>query len=230
MQPGDFVITPSWTWHDHGNDTDEPVVWLDGLDIPIVRLFDASFAEPATATTQTVSRPEGDSLARYGDNLLPVDWKPAVDLAGVQLSLRAHARGAGALAKAGTPDPSTATIALRQPGERRVARCRPSRTFVQLLPAGFGRPPYRSTDGTVFVVVEGEGREPRSATRSSAGSRATSSWCRAGHGTHPPPSEARAVQLLRPAGAGEARPVARGARREVEQVLRGTRHHALPLS
>ena len=34
MAPGDFIITPSWTWHDHGNDGDEPVVWLDGLDIP----------------------------------------------------------------------------------------------------------------------------------------------------------------------------------------------------
>ena len=45
MQPGDFVITPSWTWHDHGNETDEPMVWLDGLDIPLVGFFDASFAE-----------------------------------------------------------------------------------------------------------------------------------------------------------------------------------------
>src|SRR5579872_4636189 len=45
MEPGDFIITPSWTWHDHGNDTDEPVVWLDGLDIQIVNLLNASFAE-----------------------------------------------------------------------------------------------------------------------------------------------------------------------------------------
>src|SRR5271157_4784847 len=30
-------------------------------------------------------------------------------------------------------------------------------TFMQLLPAGFGSAPYRSTDGTVFVAVEGEG-------------------------------------------------------------------------
>jgi gentisate 1,2-dioxygenase len=45
MEPGDFVITPSWTWHDHGNDTPEPMVWLDGLDIQIVNLLNASFAE-----------------------------------------------------------------------------------------------------------------------------------------------------------------------------------------
>ena len=30
-------------------------------------------------------------------------------------------------------------------------------TFVQLLPAGFASLPYRSTDGTVFVCVEGAG-------------------------------------------------------------------------
>ena len=34
MHEGDFIITPSWTWHDHGNDGDAPMVWLDGLDIP----------------------------------------------------------------------------------------------------------------------------------------------------------------------------------------------------
>ena len=38
MHPGDFIITPSWTWHDHGNPGTEPVVWMDGLDIQIVQL------------------------------------------------------------------------------------------------------------------------------------------------------------------------------------------------
>src|SRR5437667_12280799 len=56
MRPGDFVITPSWSWHDHGNETKEPMVWLDGLDIPIVRLLDASFAEPGEDDIQTVTR------------------------------------------------------------------------------------------------------------------------------------------------------------------------------
>jgi gentisate 1,2-dioxygenase len=36
MRRGDFIVTPRWTWHEHGNDGDEPVVWLDGLDIPLV--------------------------------------------------------------------------------------------------------------------------------------------------------------------------------------------------
>ena len=53
LEEGDFVITPSWTWHDHGNESSEPMVWLDGLDIPLVGLLDASFLK----STQTVNFP-----------------------------------------------------------------------------------------------------------------------------------------------------------------------------
>jgi gentisate 1,2-dioxygenase len=46
MLPGDFIVTPAWTWHDHGHPgAGDPVVWLDGLDIPLVRFFDAGFME-----------------------------------------------------------------------------------------------------------------------------------------------------------------------------------------
>src|SRR5437763_1326572 len=76
MAPGDFVITPSMTWHDHSNETSEPMFWLDGLDIPMVQFFDASFAEGSNEDQQKITRPAGDSFARYGHNLLPVDEKP----------------------------------------------------------------------------------------------------------------------------------------------------------
>ena len=39
MEPGDLILTPSWVWHDHGHDGEVPVVWLDGLDIPMVRFM-----------------------------------------------------------------------------------------------------------------------------------------------------------------------------------------------
>ena len=72
MHPGDFIITPSWTWHDHGNESQEPVVWLDGLDIPMIRFLDAGFAENSTDKSQTMTQPEGSSFARYGHNMAPV--------------------------------------------------------------------------------------------------------------------------------------------------------------
>ena len=77
MHPGDFILTPSWTYHDHGNPGDEPTVWLDGLDIPIVNMFDASFRESFPGDTQPNTVPEGDSHARYAANMLPVDWESA---------------------------------------------------------------------------------------------------------------------------------------------------------
>ena len=73
MRYGDFIITPSWTFHDHGNDGADPVVWLDGLDIPLVRFLDAGFAEKSSIKSQADARPEGDSLHRYGANMLPLE-------------------------------------------------------------------------------------------------------------------------------------------------------------
>jgi gentisate 1,2-dioxygenase len=158
MEPGDFVITPSWTWHDHGNDTDQPMVWLDGLDIQIVSLLNASFAEGYPEDTQPQSRPEGDAFARYGNNLLPVDWKPEVKTSPVFNYPYARTREAlAALAKNGAPDPYHGhKLRYVNPASGEFAMPTIA-TFVQLLPAGFTTQPYRSTDGTVFVAVEGQG-------------------------------------------------------------------------
>src|SRR5271163_4008991 len=158
MEPGDFVITPSWTWHDHGNDTAEPMVWLDGLDVQIVKLLSASFAESYPDDTQPISRPEGDSLARYGNNLMPVDWKPEVKTSPVFNYPYARTREAlGALARNGAPDPYHG-YKLRYVNPASGEFAMPTiATFVQLLPSGFASLPYRATDGTVFVCVEGEG-------------------------------------------------------------------------
>jgi gentisate 1,2-dioxygenase len=54
MYPGDLVLTPNWTWHDHANDTDAPMIWLDGLDTPLVRMLEGGFFEEYERQTQTV--------------------------------------------------------------------------------------------------------------------------------------------------------------------------------
>ncbi|MDE2008416.1 MAG: gentisate 1,2-dioxygenase [Rhodospirillales bacterium] len=158
MEPGDFIITPSWTWHDHGNETDTAMVWLDGLDIPIVRLFDASFAEPANAESQSVARPEGDSLARFGANMLPVDWRPERPSSPVFAYPYGRSREAlAAMARNGAPDPCHGHK-LRYVNPATGASPMPTiGAFLQLLPGGFATAPYRATDGTVFAVVEGTG-------------------------------------------------------------------------
>jgi gentisate 1,2-dioxygenase len=158
MQPGDFVITPSWTWHDHGNDSAEPMVWLDGLDIPIVRLLDASFAEPGAEDAQTVTRPEGDSAARFSHNLVPIDWHPTVKTSPVFNYPYARSREAlDVLARNGDPDPCHG-YKMRYINPATGDWAMPTiGTAIQLLPKGFATRPYRATDGTVYVVVEGAG-------------------------------------------------------------------------
>jgi gentisate 1,2-dioxygenase len=45
MNAGDLVLTPSWCWHDHSNPADDTMIWLDGLDLPLVKLLQALLFE-----------------------------------------------------------------------------------------------------------------------------------------------------------------------------------------
>lgn len=45
MRRGDFLLTPGWNFHGHHNETDQPMAWIDGLDIPFVHYTDTSFFE-----------------------------------------------------------------------------------------------------------------------------------------------------------------------------------------
>jgi gentisate 1,2-dioxygenase len=159
MEPGDFVITPSMTWHDHGNETDEPMFWLDGLDIPLVQFLDASFAEGLNADEQPITRPEGDSFARHGHNLLPVDFKRTSQTSPVFNYPYAHTREALETAKTSKQWDPCHGLKLRYTNPVSGDFAMPTiGTFIQLLPKGFKTARYRATDATIFAVVEGRGR------------------------------------------------------------------------
>jgi gentisate 1,2-dioxygenase len=133
MHPGDLILTPSWTFHDHGNPGDSPVVWLDGLDIPLVNSFDSSFAEhlPVESTQDSVVSP-ATSFA--------FPSAPARDALRGNKSLDScH----GVKIEYVKPNGASVTPTLG--------------AFLQSLPAGFKGAQYRSTDSTVFCVAEGKG-------------------------------------------------------------------------
>lgn len=161
MRPFDLVLTPGGQWHDHGNPTDQPMIWLDGLDIPTVRHFDASFAERLGEDAHAETAPPGDSLKRYGRNLRPMkgstadrrpahqplfhypyaEWRPALD----------------ELAATAEPDPHLGhALEFLNPADGGAIMPTIS-AHVRLLPQGFATRARRSTDGTVLVVVEGAG-------------------------------------------------------------------------
>jgi gentisate 1,2-dioxygenase len=160
MRPGDFILTPSWTFHDHGNPGAEPVVWMDGLDIQILQLFEAQFAENYPEEVQPVARPEGDSLARYGSNLAPLE--PASPYGGASPVFSypyARSREAlAALARAGDPDPCHGWK-MQFINPRTGGPAMPTiGAFLQLLPKGMKSEAIRSTDATIYCVAEGSGR------------------------------------------------------------------------
>ncbi|WP_457325923.1 gentisate 1,2-dioxygenase [Roseateles sp. P5_E11] len=158
MRRGDFIITPAWTFHDHGNLGTDPVVWLDGLDIPIVRFLDAGFSEKSQDASQQLRRPEGDALARYGANMLPVDYQPRpAEPTRVFVYPFERTRAALQGVSRGDVDPHLGHK-LRYVNPATGASPMPTiGAFAQWLPAGFETHTYRSTDSTVYVCLEGGG-------------------------------------------------------------------------
>jgi len=158
MHPGDFILTPSWTYHDHGNPGDTPVVWMDGLDIPIVNMFDSGFAEHHPDTMQPVSKDEGDAQLRFGSNLLPLEYTPPRKSSPLFTYPYARSRETlDALYRSGPVHPSHG-IKMQFVNPATGGYPLPTiGAFLQFLPRDFRGTPYRSTDATVFYVIEGQG-------------------------------------------------------------------------
>jgi gentisate 1,2-dioxygenase len=162
MHPGDFIITPSWAWHDHGNEgiegMAEPVVWLDGLDIPMLRFFDAGFAENDDAKVQHVARPEGHSLARFGHNMVPVRHDHSTPTS--PIFNYPYVRSREALAQLQKQEAPDAWLGHKLRYINPLTGGAPMPTIgtnLQLLPKGFAGRTHRATDGAVYSVVEGRG-------------------------------------------------------------------------
>lgn len=161
MNYGDFVITPPMAWHDHGNESDAPMFWLDGLDIPLVSFLDASFAEMLGEDEQPIDRTPGQSYSEFGHNLVPVDSDrtTAKTVSPIFNYPYAYAREAlDGMARTRDPDPCHGHK-MRYSNPLDGGHAMPTiGTFLQHVPKGFATARYRSTDATTFVCVEGRGR------------------------------------------------------------------------
>ena len=158
MSPGDFVVTPNWAWHDHGNTGTGPVIWLDGLDTPFAEFFGAIFREDHPEESQPITRSAGDAAANYGANLLPVDYAPGGP--GSPLLRYPYERTREALDRLARSGPAHPAHGVRLRYANPASGRHPFPTmaaFMQWLPKAYAGCGWRSTDGTVFNVVEGRG-------------------------------------------------------------------------
>jgi gentisate 1,2-dioxygenase len=159
MEYGDYIITPTWCWHDHGHEGQGPVIWQDILDMPLVHALGPIFHEGYPQDQFPEGPPAGDSLRRYGNNLVPVGYENrqlnspifAYPYARTRETMEALAKGSEIDPYFGlkmefidptTGGPSMSTIS----------------TFMQRLPKGLKTERYQSTEGAIFTCVEGNGR------------------------------------------------------------------------
>jgi gentisate 1,2-dioxygenase len=158
MKPGDFVVTPAWAWHDHGNLGEQPVVWLDGLDTPVARFFGAAFWEAYPQERQPLDRPEGESTALYGASLVPDEFHADSHATPVLIYPYARTRAAlDSLEKTGRPHPAHG-YRLRYANPANGRHPFPTMAVsMQRLPAGFAGARYRATGSAVFCVHKGKG-------------------------------------------------------------------------
>jgi len=136
MSPGDFIVTPAMSWHEHGGGY-EPVIWLDGLDVPLVGFLGAGFREELGAPALPPTEAEGAPAfawpyRRSRETLVALAAGQDID------PWRGHVLG------------------YRRPdGRWAMPTLGPTLT---LLPQGFRTRPRRSIDGAVATVVEGRVR------------------------------------------------------------------------
>jgi gentisate 1,2-dioxygenase len=157
MHRGDFIITPNWAAHDHGNDSKLPMIWLDVLDLTMVNFFDAPFAEHLDREKQSNTREDGDSLARFGSGVLPSAATPLKRSPIVNYPYARVKPVAERLEAAGEIDPCHGAR-VRYVNPFNGGWVTPTMgAQLAILPKGFRGKEYRSTDGTVFVCLEGGG-------------------------------------------------------------------------
>lgn len=74
MEQYDLILTPPWRWHDHGNESNEPIIWMDGLDINLIKSLNASFFENYPEERQPIEHPADLSRKMYGGGYLRPAW------------------------------------------------------------------------------------------------------------------------------------------------------------
>ncbi len=167
MEPGDLVLTPNWTWHDHHNPGTQDVVWIDVLDIHLARYLDANIQETYAeaggenanafdGAAQAILHEDGTCRRRYGvvradaDHLdarfVPYNYKWRDTLAALDAMAAADVADAHDGVCLDYTNPITGGPTMP------TIHCR-----AQMLRPGEETRPHSHTSSTIYHVVEGQG-------------------------------------------------------------------------
>jgi gentisate 1,2-dioxygenase len=166
INEGDLVLTPSWTWHDHEHKGSKPMIWLDVLDISLVRSLHATFFEGKDEPRQKVNRISDRSYREFGSGLLRPMHATRTGGASPVLAYT-WARAEEALRQAGglDPDPFDDTLLEYQNPLTGGPALPTIGTAIQSLRPGSRGKSHRHTGSAVYYIVRGEGTTTIDGTR-----------------------------------------------------------------
>jgi gentisate 1,2-dioxygenase len=155
LEPNDLVLTPSWTWHDHHNESDQRGLWIDVLDVPFVVALGQVGFEPYSHHEQTRQPDSGYVSQRVGMVRPAWEQRPVRNYplryawsdVSKELERMQDAAGCpydGVILE--YVNPMTGGSALP------TMRC-----CVQSLRPGFAGQAHSHSSSTVYFVIEGEG-------------------------------------------------------------------------
>jgi gentisate 1,2-dioxygenase len=166
---GDLILTPNGTWHDHGNDGDDPVVWIDVLDFPLMEFLDCVWLDDeypgesqGSSGSQSVTRAAGYSHRLYGKGGLVPGFLPHRRGFGRNTSPMFHYRGADVRAALNDLRDETADryegVVLRFVNPAAGTSVFPTLDYrATLLRPGEETLFKRETAATLYQVIEGNG-------------------------------------------------------------------------
>jgi gentisate 1,2-dioxygenase len=160
MRPGDLLLTAAWQWHDHVNEGAGPMVWLDGLDFPLVNLLEVPFFEPYHARLQDVLVPDDISTRQFIHGQLIPEWEPRRD-GYSPVGKYPWTETMAAFTAIGEDASGTLTdgILLQYSNPWTGGPVLPTMScFIQRLPPGFSGAAHRHTSNVIYKVMRGNGR------------------------------------------------------------------------
>jgi gentisate 1,2-dioxygenase len=159
MGAGDLVLTPSWHWHEHTNGGDDPMMWFDGLDLPMIEALDAVFFEEHPDDVQSVPDRHNRSDEAHGDpgrQFVP-HAATALDPNSSPLLTYRWADTDAALTRLAAADDGP-IVSLEFVNPRSGASVLPTLSCgMHRLRAGRSTLPRQQTGNVIWVVFRGEG-------------------------------------------------------------------------
>ncbi len=157
MEEGDFLTTPKGLWHGHSHPGDQPMIWMDCLDIPTIYAIGGTFFESYPEKIEQPKVPDNYSAQRYEGGMV----RPISDRNSKVAPLGSFKWSQTLAALEGLsrfePDPYDGyAVEYVNPSNGKTANPTIA-AWMQKLPGGFHSKAHRHTSSTIYQVFKGSG-------------------------------------------------------------------------